>query len=356
MTTSFNLDEPQTFATLDPTGLGGRIRSLPGQCKAAWQQTRTIDVPETETPTRHVVIAGMGGSAIAGDLVADLISASPAIPITVVRGFHLPFAVNEGTLIIVCSFSGNTKETLSVFSQAAQSAARVVAITGGGTLARQAKQKRIPTLHVNAPGEPRSAVGYHLTLILGLLNRLQLVDIDDADVDTAVGYLERRVAELGGANPAKDNPAKQLALELEGSIPLVYGGGLFSGVARRWKTQLNENAKMWAFYEYIPELLHNSVESFRTLPPSGAAFKALLLQPNTSTAELDGHFRAASQLLNESNIPNRLIRGGDCPPLAQLLDMLVLGDYVSYYLALLQGIDPSPTPGIDAAKELLVGY
>ena len=119
-------------------------------------------------------------------------------------------------------------------------------------------------LNVSAPGEPRSAVGYNLMLLLGLLHRLELVETTEASVRTAVGALRDRVDQIGSNSPTQHNPAKQLALELDGTLPVVYEGGLFHGTARRWKTQFNENAKVWAYFETIPDLLHNSVESYRT--------------------------------------------------------------------------------------------
>jgi glucose/mannose-6-phosphate isomerase len=124
-------------------------------------------------------------------------------------------------------------------------------------------------------------------------------------------------------------------------------------VARRWKTQLNENSKIWAFFETIPELLHNTVESFRTPSADGPSITALVLEPGDGTSEAVSRYRLVPEMLKRRGIPHRTLQGSGESPLSQLLGMLILGDYVSYYLALLQGIDPSPNPGIDEAKELL---
>jgi glucose/mannose-6-phosphate isomerase len=294
----------------------------------------------------------MGGSAIAGDLVADLASLQHGIPIWVVRDFHLPFALDQHSLVVACSYSGNTAETLSMFRQALLAGARVMAVTGGGRLAKEAKAEGIPHLHVSIPGEPRSAAGYTLMLLLASLHRLGLVETSKDDVQAATADLREQAIQLGEEVPARNNPAKQLALELKGKLILIYGGGIFSGLARRWKTQFNENAKAWAFSETIPELLHNSVEALSGLRNIGERVMVLLLQPNTGAAQVTDRYRVVTQLLRQSDISYRTLEGGDGRPLEQLLSMLLLGDYVSYYLALLNGVDPSPTPAISKAKTI----
>ncbi|MFB3119908.1 MAG: SIS domain-containing protein, partial [Stenotrophomonas maltophilia] len=132
----------------------------------------------------------------------------------------------------------------------------------------------------------------------------------------------------------------------------IYAGGIFTGVARRWKTQLNENAKAWAFYESIPELLHNSVEAFHTPVVEGADSLALLLLPAAASAELGRRYQIVEELLTRQEIPYRRISGSAGPPLAQMLSMVLLGDYVSYYLALIRSIDPSETPLLELGKQL----
>ena len=134
---------------------------------------------------------------------------------------------------------------------------------------------------------------------------------------------------------------------------MICGGEIFRGMARRWKTQLNENAKVWAFFETIPELLHNTVESFRTPSPNGAPITALVLEPSNVASDVASRYRVVPEMLQRHGIPHRTLQGKGDSPLAQLLSMLILGDYVSYYLAVLQGVDPSPNPSIDEAKRLL---
>ena len=344
------LDSPETYSSLDSTGLRERLRGLPQWCEMAWRQGKAFSLPQDWNRSNKVVIAGMGGSAIAGDLVADLASSQGTIPIWVVRDFHLPFALDQHSLVIVCSYSGNTVETLSMFHQGIKAGARVMAVAGGGRLAEEAEVQRIPHLRVPIPGEPRSAVGYTLLLLLGCLHRLGLVEVTEDDVQAATEDTQQQVLQLGEERPTQGNPAKQLALELKDRLILIYGGGLFSGMARRWKTQFNENAKVWAFFETIPELLHNSIEAYAASADIAARLMVLLLQPNIGANRLRDRYRVVAQLLQQTGVSYRVLETAASRPLGQLLSMLLLGDYVSYYLALLNGVDPAETPAISWSK------
>lgn len=330
-----------------------RLGDLTRQCRDAWTQAQCLSLDGLAGNYNQVVISGMGGSAIAGDLVCDLSALNPGVPVVVARSLQLPFQLDRGTLFISCSHSGNTQETLSLFRAAADSDASMVAITAGGALAQEAAAQGATVVPVNAPGEPRSAVGYNLVLLLGLLHRLGLAQVEDADISAAESAINEQLALFAESAPAAENPAKQLAAQLAGKLLVVFGGGIFSGAARRWKAQLNENAKVWAFYENIPECLHNSVESFGAVPDPERSVFALLLQPSTMERELADRYRTLAEMLEGNGVEHCALAGIDGPPLAQLLSMILLGDYVSYYLALLQGLDPSPTPAIDRSKAML---
>ena len=352
-----DLDSPQLYRDLDPTGQRQRLQTLPQQCREAWKASRAWTPPTGWPPGEiaRIFVGGMGGSAIAGDLASDLAAWQGAEPITVARDFNVPYPLGKDTLFIACSFSGNTEETLAMFHQAQASDAPIMVIAGGGALLEEAKAAEYPRLIINATGEPRSAMGYNLILLLGALNRLGMVDIAEGEVDALVAILEERISTLGVEVPEEANPAKQLARELTGKVIATYGGGLFTGVARRWKTQLNENSKVWAFFETLPELLHNAIEVYGVSPEADSRLMALVLQPGAATTELRGRYQVVVELLHRQGVPHKLLEEADGPPLAQLLGISLLGDYVSYYLAVQQGIDPSPNPVIDLGKQLLPG-
>ncbi len=348
-----DLDNTATYSSLDPSGLRHRIRDLPQHCEQAWQQAQTIDLPWCEGRIAQVMIAGMGGSAIAGDLVVDLAAQQPGVPVQVVRGFDLPLRLNEHSLAVVCSYSGNTEESLSMFRQAWQTGSKVLVMAGGGTLRDEAKAQGIPVLDVPVPGEPRSAVGYNLMLLLGTLDRLGVLGTTAQDVAQATSVMDRQIALMGEEVPLSDNPAKQLASELLNKTVVVVSGGIFTGVGRRWKSQFNENSKIWAFFEELPELLHNTVEAFAVRLDGGLDPGVVLLQPETANSNLVERYAVAVELLKKGGVPFRLIAAAAASPLAQMLAMLSFGDWTSYYLALLRGAEPSATPAIELGKETL---
>jgi len=331
---------------------------LPSQCRQAWQEAKRTEVPADWRQCTEVIVAGMGGSAIAGNLVSDLAGPSSSMPIRIVRDFRIPGILTgnkPGQLIVVCSFSGETEETLAMFDQARSAGVAMAAITGGGTLARRAAEAGIPMMTVDAPGEPRSAVGYNLMLLASLLDRIGVLSVSDKDVDEAVVSAESMASQVGIEVPTEDNEAKLLAIDLVGRLVLVYGGGVLSGMALRWKSQINENGKSWAFAELLPELFHNSVESFPSGPEIRQRTTALLLKPHQTTPELGRRYEVLSETLYSAGIDNGMFIGPPGGPLAQSLSMIVLGDYLSYYLGLLNGINPSETPIIDISKERLSG-
>ena len=364
------LDDPKTYSEVDPSGLRHRLKDIPGQCSAAWECTRALSWTEYSRPgvrssINKVVIGAMGGSAMAGDLAADFAagieagmpgSSSPQsakVPILVVRDLSFPFSLDSDTVFIACSYSGNTEETLALFGQALQANARTMAISGGGKLSQLAEDSGVPLLKIDVPSEPRTAVAYNLVLLLGLLRGLRLLELDEEEVTGAISAVSQNAPIWSEDVPVDDNPAKKLALELRDKLIIVYGSGLFSGMVRRWKSQFNENSKTWAFFESLPELLHNSVEAFAS--PLGQPAVTLILAPTTENSIHRRHNKVISETLAHHKIPTKVIQGEGPSPLAQLLNMLLLGDYVSYYLALLRGVDPSPNPSIDAAKDLLSG-
>ncbi len=353
-----DLDDLTTYEKLDPSGLRHRLSTLPEQCSRAWLQAKDTLAPDSLSRCREVIIAGMGGSAIAGDLVADLADPGSNTSIRVVRDFRIPALLLDqdpqpGQLVIVCSFSGETEETLSMFNQAQLAGASIIVITGGGTLRQRAVEAGIPVMTIDAPGEPRSAVGYNLMLLASLLDRTGVIKVSDHDVSEAVAAAEVMVSEVAISVATERNQAKLLAKELIGGLTVVYGSGSLSGMALRWKSQINENGKSWAFAELLPELLHNSVESFPGRPEVSQQTTALLLKPNQVTPGLGSRYTVLSETLEHFHINSRMLTAVPGGILTQSLAMIVLGDHVSYYMGLLNGINPSETPSINLFKQRL---
>jgi glucose/mannose-6-phosphate isomerase len=312
-----------------------------------------IELPDQHAKVDKVIIAGLGGSSIGGELVADLVSQELKLPLMVCRDYNLPRFADEKTLILVCSNSGETTEALTAFRQAISKKCKVVSITTGGTLGEESRKGRAALFEIDYRGEPRSAFGYSFLVPLGILIKLGLIGDKSADVSESLMELNSIAPNLTEESRTSSNLAKRLALDIKGHLAVVYGAGIFSGVARRWKTQLNENAKSWSFFEVLPEAQHNSIQGFSLPQHLGEGAFVVLLKPGFLHHELVNRYQIAQEFLQEYGIKYKLVEGLGRTPLSQVLSTVLLGDYVSYYLAVLEGVDPSPVPAIDLAKEKL---
>jgi len=347
------LDAPAQFTKNDPQGMLKRIAELPYQCEDGWQKTTKLTLPEQYREVDHVVVVGMGGSAIGADLVRTLVTNDCPVPIIVHRDYGLPVFVGPRSLIIASSHSGNTEETLAGFEEALQRGAHVAAVTSGGELARRIRDRALPLYSYDYPVQPRAALGYSVIGLLGILQRSGLVSDKSADVTEAVNVMKQWQTEIKETVATNDNPAKSLASRLYQRLPVVYGAEHLSQVARRWKTQLNENAKSWAEFDVLPELNHNTVTGYGL--PSGLSSLAhvILLTSDSNHPRVRLRFEITQGLLDRYGIAWDRIEARGRSSLAQLLSMVHFGDYVSYYLAMLYEVDPWSIGSIQLVKRQL---
>ena len=346
------LDNPQTYAHLDPSGLIGRIDSLSLQCQEAWQNGLAFDLPKSYSHCDNVLIAGMGGSAIGGDLLNDCLYKEQAPPIIVRRDYKLPYHISNKSLVIASSYSGNTEESISACQDALNKGAKVIVLTHArdGALSRLADKARLPKMFVESEGEPRSAIGYCLLMPLAIMQSLKMITSKDQDVLEAIQVLSTVIQRLKSSIPATNNPAKILAGQLFNKLTVIYGAEHLSGASRRWETQINENAKTMAFSGTIPEIHHNAVEGFGS--PKGLKNKMAIVLLNAMglTERTKSRYTITRDLLQSATISNYTVDGIGKGVLAQLLSSVVFGDYTSYYLGILNGFDPSKLHSINLIR------
>ena len=344
------LDDPNAYLKADPTRMVDRLASLPDQCLQAWEACASFVMPKHYRAVTNIVFLGVGGSAIGGDLIAGLVYLEDKVPVTILRGYDLPKWVSSETLAIASSYSGGTEETISMYTQARELGACTAVVAGGGKLYKMAEQDNVPLFTIPYKGEARSAIGYSFVVPLALISKLGLIPQGDQKLREAVHVVKALTESLSPDVPLAQNLAKTLAESIRDRLPVVYGAGFLTGVARRWKTQLNENSKVWAFAEELPELAHNSVEGY-SLPGNvkDAAYVVLLHSPYLHP-RISSRYRAVEELFLNYGIPHRRINGVGTTPLAHLLSSVVLGDYVSYYLAILNGVDPASQDVINKLK------
>jgi glucose/mannose-6-phosphate isomerase len=348
-----NLDDPEFYQQSDPENMLARIKELPWQCQQAWQAAMSFNLPADYAGVDRLIILGMGGSAIGGDLVRSLAEAEAKIPVLVHRDYGLPAFVNDRTLVIASSYSGNTEETLSAFESAMKTGAKKLAMTTGGKLKEIAEAKKIPVFTIEYKAQPRAALGFSFIPTLGVLQRLGFLRDKSADVAEAVKVLERLSAKLDEKSPLPSNPAKQLAQRLHGCLPVIYGAGIASEAAHRWKTQLNENSKAWAFYEVFPELNHNATVGFPFPPELVSRIRVVLLRAPSFNQRVKLRYEVTGELLDRAGVEHEFVDSEGGSLLSQMMSLVSFGDYVSYYLALLNRVDPTPVNVINYLKERL---
>ena len=350
---NLRLDSPEIYKQYDPEGMLNRIHEFPRLCEQAWQMAMNFDLPSDYTRVDKVVILGMGGSAIGADLVASLVVPEAKLPITVCRGYELPAFTNAKTLVIASSYSGNTEETLSSFEQALKTGAKKLVITTGGKLKAVAEKRNIPVFSFDYKAQPRAALPFSLMPILCFLQRLGFISDKSQDLTETVSVLEQLSPRINEDIPLSQNPAKQLASKLYNHLPVIYGGGIVSEVAHRWKTQLNENSKAWGFYEVFPELNHNAVVGYQFPKELASKIVVVLLQSSLLPQRIQLRYQVTCQLLEQAGVSYQVVNGNGVSPLSQIMSLILFGDYVSYYLAMLHQIDPSPVKAINFLKEQL---
>lgn len=348
-----NLDDQSVVTSLDKSGMGSQIRGLPEQCRQAWDKSSKLLLPSGYADVNKVVILGMGGSAIGGDLLRGL-TASLSRPLVLVqRDYDLPGWVDDQTLVIGASYSGNTEETLSGFTQALKKNCKKLVISTGGRLTELARQNGVPVFVIEHVSPPRAALGYSLLPLLAIMQNLGFISGMAAEVDGMVSALKMMCQSWQDDSPQEHNQAKMLATRLYGKVVVVYGAGILTDVARRWKTQINENSKQWAFFETLPELNHNAVLGYRYPDGMRDRLYVLLLRCQSLHPRTLIRYKVTGELLEKSGIPYQYLDSQGGNDLKHVMNLVLLGDWVSYYLAMLNGIDPSPVPEIDLLKRRL---
>jgi len=299
-----------------------------------------------------VVVCGMGGSAIGADVIGACLAGLP-VPYQVVRGYELPAWVSERTLVLAVSYSGNTAETLACVERALPRGCRPVCVASGGRLAELAAQRGLPLIAVPGGLQPRASVGYLSMPIGAALEAAGLAPGFDEQVAEAIEVVAGLSAELAPDVPDDDNEAKAIARRLFECLPVICGAGVTAPAARRWKGEINENAKAPAFFNELPELDHNEIAGWETNP--GVAGRAVLVMLDDPAGDerlrrrID--FTVAIVRPRVAGVVRVASRG--VLPLARVISSAYVGDFTSLYLALLYGVDPAPVTAIEDLKARL---
>jgi glucose/mannose-6-phosphate isomerase len=343
------LDDPTLFERADPHRAREALAAFPAQCRAALalRATPPISLPRPAL----VVLVGMGGSAAGAELIAACAGERLDVPIVVHRGYGLPPTANARTLVIASSYSGDTSEVLSAAEAALARAVPMVALTAGGRLEALAAARGLPRVKLPDGLMPRMALGYLFFPSLRILGDAGLAVASDAEIAEAVDVVSALAAELEPARPVDQNEAKRLAVAIGARLPAFYGGPSTGGVAYRWKTEVEENAKRFAIAGAIPEMNHNELEAWRA--PAGATMHAVFLRDRDELPEVARRFAFMREIITADGggVGECSTRGTSRA--ARLLGLAYLGAWTSYYLAVGAGTDPWPIPVLDEMKRRL---
>lgn len=331
----------QELLKIDQEGMLWAIQDFPRQAEAGLALVARIPA-SLESP--KLACLGMGGSAIPGDILARFAK----VPVFVVRGYQLPPWLPRDTLVVGLSYSGETEETLSAFSAAVDQGFPCLAITTGGKLAELCEERGIPWIPVPKGLQPRAALGFLLFPLLGLLHQNGLLL---GNPYSAIPILQRLSQAF--SPKAEGNPAERLAQELRGKVPLVYGAGPTAPVALRWKTQMNENAKQPGFWAELPELCHNEIVGYELAGGIFPQGTIVFLRTPFDHPRVGRRVEILKEVLSARALPFHEVWGEGEDELSQALALLYLGDWVSFYLALLNEVDPTPVKPIQELKERL---
>lgn len=319
------------------------------QVQRANEIAQASSLPDWKATPDHVLLTGLGGSAVGGDFVRALFDHGAKVPFIVNREYTLPTYIGSGSLVVASSYSGNTEETLSAYSQAKRSGASILCVTSGGKLAELAKADGFPVVLIPGGQPPRTALGFNLIPVIVAMEKLGLIPAND--MGALVQHINDCVAKWSIGVEVESNPTKQLALAMHGKVGTLYGLGNWQGiVANRWKGQINENSKNMVFANAFPELNHNEILGWVQADGQGVAnWLTVVLQDGTESAKMKKRAEVTSRLIQGvSEIHTVTAPGGTL--LEKMIGLTLYGDFVSLYLAALNDVDPENIDHINTLK------
>jgi glucose/mannose-6-phosphate isomerase len=347
------LDQADRWTSIDPQSMRSLLESFPEQVQTAAQAGMNLTMRAPDG-LKALIVTGLGGSAIGGDLARAITEAQLKFPAIVNRTYNLPGFVDSRTLIFACSYSGNTEETLSAYQQAKRAGASIVCITSGGKLKALGTAEGRPVLQLPAGLPPRSALGHSLVALLSAMQAMQIVPDMRESIQETVALLKTLRDQYGTRSPESSNAAKTLAASLHGKVVAIYGAsGIMETAAYRWRSQIAENSKNLAFHHALPEMNHNELVGWMYPEEVLRNVGVVFLRDKADHPQIQRRFDLTRDIVAKKAGAVHEIWSEGNSILARVLGTIYLGDFVSLYLAYLNNIDPTPVAVIDFLKERL---
>jgi glucose/mannose-6-phosphate isomerase len=347
------LDALTELRKMDPSGMLRLVGEMPQHIEKAIVISSSVPIGVPGSRFKHVVVAGMGGSAIAGDVLRTLMEERARIPCAVVREYVSPFFLGQQTLLFCSSYSGNTEETLSLYEDAKKKSVRIICLGSGGELQRRALVDGVPFLKMEEGLPPRAAIGYSSFMMYDVLRRMSLLPEEPGETDETISLLRSKAQIYHEQTPTSHNIAKKLAAELLNKLIIVYGSRLTSCISLRWKCQFNENSKALAYVGEFPELNHNEIVGWQGLKAFNAPAEVIVLRDRSEHPRVAERIGITLEVMKGDGVQTREVWSEGQSLLARIFSLIYLGDFVSIYLAVLYGEDPTPVRRIDELKKRL---
>ncbi|MEM3596820.1 MAG: bifunctional phosphoglucose/phosphomannose isomerase [Candidatus Bathyarchaeia archaeon] len=349
MSKSEILDDLSEIKKIDKSNMLSFCVDFAKHCEEAVKLAKNVNLsyPKPEA----IIVAGMGGSAISGELLKDWAREKVAVPIEVCREYSLPAYANRRTLVFVISYSGETEESLSVYLDAIKKKCMTVCLSSGGTLQKFAEKMEVPNLTVPSGIAPRAALPYLFVPLPIFLGKFNLVSGVNSEISEALNLLKVVCAANVPDKPLKENFSKKLALDIYGTVPVIYGFGIYRAVAQRLKQQFNENSKILSKWESFPEINHNEIVGWESAEEFARLFSVIFLRDASEPEAIRERIVVTQELISKAFVKTFEIHGIGKGVLARMLSAVCMGDFVSVYLAILRGLDPTPVKTIALLKD-----
>ncbi len=347
------LDNVEKIKELDKSDMAGYILELPKQIESSLKKIKELNLPESLKDVHNLCLGGMGGSAIANYLAINLPMSEKKIPMKVIREYNIPAWVNENSLVVLTSHSGKTQETLSALESAVKKQAKVFIIAERGQLEEMGKKAGAIVFDYDTKAVPRASLGYQLGAVFGLLTRLKIIgQPQELRIKPAIDLIKKINSDFEPKVKSDNNVAKNLAYCCLDYLPVIVGSGILQSVAWRWKTQINENANQTAFTEILPEAMHNAIQGTDFPKRFQDDLIYIILKNSFDSPKLILQFKKFENVLESKKIRYEIIEPLGDDIFSQKLSALILGDWVSYYLAMLNNVDPTPVETIEKNKQI----
>ena len=349
------LDKLDSIKKVDQADMLNLLLTFPQQCQKAQEIAEKFNLPEQYLdPSDQIVLTGLGGSAIGADILRSYLALELKIPVLVNRNYTLPAFVSARTLVIAASYSGNTEETLSAYNQAKEKKAKLIVLTSNGRLANLAKTDNTPYLIIPAGLPSRCALGYAFIPLLILLAKLGLITDKEAQINEMIEDLTRLSQKVLSPQIKKRNLAKDIAEKLYQKFPIIYASNdHFDAVAIRWRGQIAENAKTLSSSHVFPEMNHNEIVGWEFPKKILKDLLVILLRDKEDHLRIKKRMDISKNIIRDQGVEVIEVKSQGRYLLSRIFSLIYIGDWASFYLAILNKVDPTPVDQVTYLKKEL---